>query len=48
VRPVDLPYLIADPGKLRAAVGWEPAYPIEQTLADMLESCRGARAGDAT
>lgn len=45
VRPVDLPFLIADPGKLRAAVGWEPAYSIEQTLADMLESCRGTGAG---
>ncbi|MHB1560656.1 MAG: GDP-mannose 4,6-dehydratase [Isosphaeraceae bacterium] len=48
VRPVDLPYLIADPGKLRAAVGWEPAYPIEQTLADMLESCRQTEARAAT
>ncbi len=45
VRPVDLPLLIADPGKLRAAVGWEPAYPIEQTLADMLESCRASGRG---
>jgi GDP-4-dehydro-6-deoxy-D-mannose reductase len=40
VRPVDLPLLIADAGKLRAATGWEPVYSIERTLADMLESCR--------
>jgi GDP-4-dehydro-6-deoxy-D-mannose reductase len=43
VRPVDLPLLVADAGKLRAATGWEPAYSIERTLADMLESCRRAR-----
>jgi GDP-4-dehydro-6-deoxy-D-mannose reductase len=36
VRPVDQPLLIADASKLRAAVGWEPIYSIEQTLTDML------------
>jgi GDP-4-dehydro-6-deoxy-D-mannose reductase len=36
VRPVDLPLLVADASKLRAATGWEPVYTIEQTLADML------------
>jgi GDP-4-dehydro-6-deoxy-D-mannose reductase len=40
VRPVDQPLLIADASKLRAAVGWEPRYTIEQTLANMLEFCR--------
>lgn len=40
VRPVDLPFLVADASKLRAAVGWEPRYRIEQTLNDMLEYCR--------
>jgi GDP-4-dehydro-6-deoxy-D-mannose reductase len=40
VRPVDLPLLVADASKLRAATGWEPGYSIEQTLADMLEWCR--------
>ncbi len=40
VRPVDLPLLVADASKLRTAVGWEPRYPIEQTLADMLDCCR--------
>ena len=45
VRPVDLPMLIADASKLRAATGWEPNFPIEQTLADMLESCRGVMGG---
>ncbi len=45
VRPVDLPFLVADASKLRAATGWEPVYSIERTLADMLESGRGADAG---
>ena len=40
VRPVDLPFLVADASKLRAAVGWEPRFTIEQTLADMLDCCR--------
>ncbi len=40
VRPVDQPMLVADPSKLRAAVGWETRFTIQQTLADMLESCR--------
>ncbi len=42
VRPVDLPFLVADSSKLRAATGWEPKFSIEQTLADMLESGRSA------
>ena len=40
LRPVDQPMLVADASKLRAAVGWETRYSIEQTLADMLESWR--------
>jgi GDP-4-dehydro-6-deoxy-D-mannose reductase len=42
VRPVDLPFLVADARKLCAATGWEPGFTIEQTLTDMLELCRGA------
>jgi GDP-4-dehydro-6-deoxy-D-mannose reductase len=42
VRPVDQPLLVADASKLRAATGWEPAYTIEQTLADMLEDSRSS------
>ncbi len=44
VRPVDQPLLIADPSKLRAATGWEPRFPIAQTLADMLDHWRAAAA----
>ncbi|HWE39663.1 MAG TPA: GDP-mannose 4,6-dehydratase [Isosphaeraceae bacterium] len=40
VRPVDQPLLVADPSKLRAATGWTPLIPIEQTLRDMLDSWR--------
>jgi GDP-4-dehydro-6-deoxy-D-mannose reductase len=40
VRAVDQPLLVADPTKLRDAVGWAPSFTIEQTLADMLEYCR--------
>jgi GDP-4-dehydro-6-deoxy-D-mannose reductase len=42
VRAVDLPFLVTDAGKLRAATGWEPSFTIEQTLADMLEFYRKA------
>ena len=44
-RPVDLPFLVADASKLRAATGWVPGFTIEQTLADMLVFCRGALPG---
>jgi GDP-4-dehydro-6-deoxy-D-mannose reductase len=40
VRPVDLPFLVADATKLRNAVGWRPRFSIEQTLADMLDTFR--------
>jgi GDP-4-dehydro-6-deoxy-D-mannose reductase len=42
VRPVDQPLLVADASKLRLATGWEPAFSIEQTLADMLDDWRTA------
>ncbi|MDB5352521.1 MAG: GDP-D-mannose dehydratase [Planctomycetota bacterium] len=42
VRPVDQPLLVADPSKLRDAVGWEPKFTIEQTLTDMLNDWRVA------
>jgi GDP-4-dehydro-6-deoxy-D-mannose reductase len=45
MRPVDLPFLVADASELHAATGWEPSYSIEQTLADMLEGCRVSRVG---
>jgi GDP-4-dehydro-6-deoxy-D-mannose reductase len=40
VRAVDVPALIGDPTKLRAATGWEPQYTLDQTLADVLDDAR--------
>lgn len=42
VRSIDQPLLIANPGKLRAATGWEPRLQPAETLRDMLEYWRGA------
>jgi len=43
-RPLDVPDLYGDPGKLRGATGWEPAVDLDQTLADILESVRARSA----
>jgi GDP-4-dehydro-6-deoxy-D-mannose reductase len=40
VRRADIPRLSGDPSKLRAATGWEPRVPLEQTLADTLAAAR--------
>jgi GDP-4-dehydro-6-deoxy-D-mannose reductase len=39
-RPSDVPVLVGDAGKIRAAVGWEPRIPFEQTLRDLLQYWR--------
>jgi GDP-4-dehydro-6-deoxy-D-mannose reductase len=39
-RPIDLPVLRGDPGRLRAATGWAPEIPLEQTLRDLLDDLR--------
>ncbi len=36
LRPVEVPVLRGDPGRLTAATGWKPEIPLEQTLADVL------------
>ena len=36
LRPADVPVLCGDPSKVRAATGWTPEIPLEQTLADAL------------
>jgi GDP-4-dehydro-6-deoxy-D-mannose reductase len=48
VRSVDQPLLVADPSKMHAKTGWEPQFTIEQTLADMLDSCRKVHAAAST
>jgi GDP-4-dehydro-6-deoxy-D-mannose reductase len=40
VRPVDVPRLVGSPAKLRAATGWQPEIPLEQTLHDVLTAMR--------
>ncbi|HVJ97002.1 MAG TPA: GDP-mannose 4,6-dehydratase, partial [Acidimicrobiia bacterium] len=42
VRPVEMPGLIADTSKIRAATGWEPEHSLDDTLASMLEAARNA------
>jgi GDP-4-dehydro-6-deoxy-D-mannose reductase len=39
-RPVDIPVLRGDSTKLRAATGWEPRIPLEETLEDLLDEWR--------
>ena len=41
-RPSDLPVVSGDSSRLRAATGWEPTIPLEQTLADALDFARQA------
>jgi GDP-4-dehydro-6-deoxy-D-mannose reductase len=41
-RPTDLPAMCGAASKLRAATGWMPTIPLEQTLADALEAAREA------
>jgi GDP-4-dehydro-6-deoxy-D-mannose reductase len=38
VRPVDVPVLRGDAGRLHAATGWAPQIPLATTLADVLSS----------
>lgn len=42
VRPVEVPVLRGDPGRLVEATGWKPEVPLEQTLADVLAFWRQA------
>jgi len=40
VRPVEVPVLRGDPGRLVEATGWKPEIPLDQTLADVLAHWR--------
>jgi len=46
-RPVDVPVLHGDPGRLARDTGWAPAIAIERTLGDLLEYWRGRVAAEA-
>ncbi len=45
-RPVDTPVLVGDNRRLHDATGWQPSIPIERTLTDLLEDCRGRAAAE--
>ena len=36
-RQADIPWLVGDPSKIEAAMGWRAEIPIEQTLSDLLD-----------
>jgi len=38
VRPADIPHLVGDASKLRAATGWAPTIPLERTLRDVVDA----------
>jgi GDP-4-dehydro-6-deoxy-D-mannose reductase len=40
LRPMDLSVLSASCDKLRRTTHWQPTYPLEQTLQDVLDDCR--------
>lgn len=40
VRPVEVPVMRGDPGKLTRRTGWTPQLPLDQTLRDVLEAAR--------
>jgi len=42
VRPVDVPLFYGDNSKLRAATGWEPAFPLIRTLRDLYADAAAA------
>ncbi len=38
MRPADIPYLVGDAAKLRAATGWAPRFDLDQTLRDLVHA----------
>jgi GDP-4-dehydro-6-deoxy-D-mannose reductase len=44
VRPVDVPFFVGDPAKLRAATGYAPRYSLDDTLGAALDEARAALA----
>jgi GDP-4-dehydro-6-deoxy-D-mannose reductase len=43
LRPSDNPVVLGDASRIRAAVGWVPEIPFDQTLDDILQFWRSAR-----
>ena len=46
-RPVDVPRMLGDPARLRAATGWSPVMGLDETLRDVLAYWRHAVATEA-
>jgi GDP-4-dehydro-6-deoxy-D-mannose reductase len=40
LRPVEIPIIVANPARVKATTGWEPAFTFEQTLVDVLDEWR--------
>jgi GDP-4-dehydro-6-deoxy-D-mannose reductase len=40
LRPADVPCLVGDPARLRAATGWAPRSTLDRTLGDLLDDAR--------
>lgn len=38
LRAADIPHLVGDPGKLKAATGWTATVPLEQTLQEVVDA----------
>jgi len=43
LRPVDVPVLRGDAGRLHTATGWAPEIPLDRTLADVVHATKGSR-----
>jgi GDP-4-dehydro-6-deoxy-D-mannose reductase len=48
LRPVDVPSMVCDATRFRAATGWTPTIPLEQSLRDVLEDWRARVAAVAS
>jgi GDP-4-dehydro-6-deoxy-D-mannose reductase len=48
LRPADVPALVGDPSRLKAATGWEPRIALDQTLLDLLQYWRERVSGSIT
>jgi GDP-4-dehydro-6-deoxy-D-mannose reductase len=42
LRPADIRVIYGDNAKLKAATGWEPAYPLARSLRDVYAAARAA------
>lgn len=42
MRPIDIPLVVCDAGRLRERTGWQPQIPLRQTLRDVLDYWRAA------